>query len=386
MPADRILTTHVGSLARPPELLPHLRAMLAGEPVDQPAYEACLRASVADVVRRQVETGIDIVNDGEFGKSHWYRYAIERFAGVESRPAPEGAGQTYFGGADRARFPEFYAEYDKDVPRSRREWAAVGPVTYIGQAALARDIANLRAALGASPAHDAFLPVVAPASVSPEFRNEHYATEHDYVFALAEALRCEYQAITDAGFIVQIDDAWITAMFDRMVPPGTVADYRRWANLCIDALNHALRGLPKHRTRYHICWGSWNGPHTADIPLRDIVDLLLRIEVGGYSIEAANPRHEHEWRVWESVTLPEDRVLLPGVISHATNIVEHPELVAERLMRFADLVGRERVIASSDCGFAQGALYQRVHPSIMWAKLRAMVEGAEIATQRLWNR
>ena len=199
-----------------------------------------------------------------------------------------------------------------------------------------------------------------------------------------EALREEYKAITDAGLIVQIDDAWLPAMYERMVPPGTPDDFRRWAAMCIDALNHALRGIPERLTRYHICWGSWNGPHTADLPLKEFVDLVLRINVGGYSVEGANPRHEHEWRVWEHVKLPQGRTLIPGVISHATNIVEHPELVAERIVRLAKLVGAENLIASTDCGFAQGALYRRVHPSIMWAKLEALVEGARLASEELF--
>jgi 5-methyltetrahydropteroyltriglutamate--homocysteine methyltransferase len=216
--------------------------------------------------------------------------------------------------------------------------------------------------------------------------NTFYPSDEAFVFAIAEALREEYKLITDAGFIVQIDDAWLPAMYERMVPPGTPEDFRRWASMCIDALNHALRGIPPALTRYHICWGSWNGPHTADLPLKTFVDLLLKINVGGYSVEGANPRHEHEWRVWETVKLPEGRSLIPGVISHATNIVEHPELVAERIVRLARLVGRENVIASTDCGFAQGALYRRVHPSIMWAKLEALVEGAKLASDELWRR
>ena len=220
--------------------------------------------------------------------------------------------------------------------------------------------------------------------MAPELKDAFYGDEEKFIYALAEALREEYKAITDAGLTVQIDDAWLPAMYERMVPPGTPEDFRRWATMCIDALNHALRGIPERLTRYHICWGSWNGPHTADLPLKEFVDLILRINVGGYSVEGANPRHEHEWRVWEHVKLPEGRKLIPGVISHATNIVEHPELVAERVVRLAKLVGPENVIASTDCGFAQGALYRRVHPSIMWAKLEALVEGARLASDELF--
>ena len=328
MGADRILTTHVGSLIRPPELVSYLMPLLQGQSYDEAGYQRCLAASVTEVVRQQAEIGLDIISDGEFGKTHWYRYAIERFSGVESRPV--GPNQTYFVGKDRERFREFYAEYDKDIPRARLEWAVTRAVTYCGLPALNRDIANFKAALSEVKVVSGFLPVVAPASVMPELKNELYGSEEEFAFALAEALRKEYKAITDAGLIVQIDDAWLPAMYERLVPPGTPEDYRRWATMCIEALNHALRGIPEHLTRYHICWGSWNGPHTADLPLKDFVDLLLRIKVGGFSVEGANPRHEHEWRVWEHVKLPEGRTLIPGVISHATNIVEHPELVAER--------------------------------------------------------
>ena len=384
MAADRILTTHVGSLIRPPELVAYLKPLLESRPYDEAAFEKCLRSSVADVVRQQAAIGIDLISDGEFGKTHWYRYVIERFSGIQSRPV--GPGQTYFIGKDRERFREFYAEYDKGIPRASLEWAVTSALSYSGAAALRRDIDNFKAGLAKVNVVGGFLPVVAPASVMPELKNEFYASPEEFAFGLAEALHAEYKAITDAGFIVQIDDAWLPAMYERLVPPGTSADYRRWASICIDALNHALRGIPEQLTRYHICWGSWNGPHTADLPLKEFVDLLLRINVGGYSVEGANPRHEHEWRVWEEVKLPAGRTLIPGVISHATNIVEHPELVAERIVRLARLVGREHVIASTDCGFAQGALYQRVHPSIMWAKLEALVEGARLASAELFGR
>ncbi len=383
MTAPLILTTHVGSLIRPPALAEHMRHVLAGERVDHATYQQCLRESVAEVVKQQSAIGLDIVNDGEYGKSHWYRYVLDRFDGFEARPTTPGAQQTYFGGRDRARFPEFYAEYDKTLPRATMEWAATGPVRYKGQEVVARDIDNLKAALRGVKHAGAFLPVVAPASLLPELKNAYYKTEEEYAFAIADALRVEYLAIVAAGFTLQVDDAWLPGMYDRIVPPGTDADYRRWATMCIDALNHALRDIPEEKTRYHICWGSWNGPHTADLPLEDFVDLMLRIKVGAYSVEGANPRHEHEWRVWESVKLPEGRKLLPGVISHATNIVEHPKLVCERLVRLAKVLGPENVIGSSDCGFAQGALYQRVHPSIQWAKLQSLVEGAALASKQL---
>jgi 5-methyltetrahydropteroyltriglutamate--homocysteine methyltransferase len=227
---------------------------------------------------------------------------------------------------------------------------------------------------------------VAPASALPGAKNEHYPDERSYLFALADALHEEYKAIVDAGLYVQIDDAFLPYMYERLVPPRTLAEYKSWAQVRIDALNHALRGIPEERSRYHICWGSWNGPHAFDVPLKDIVDLLLQVKVGAYSVEQANPRHEHEWAVWQTVKLPPGKKLIPGVISHATNIVEHPELVAQRLVRLARIVGRENVLGGTDCGFAQSPFAQRVHPSIMWAKLRSLSEGARLATAELWGK
>jgi 5-methyltetrahydropteroyltriglutamate--homocysteine methyltransferase len=381
-----ILTTHVGSLIRPPDLVALLRAKDDGEPVDDAAFTACLRRSVADVVRRQAETGIDIVSDGEFGKSvSWSRYVRERLAGFEEKASagPQaGEGEAVFPGTDKSLFGEFYAEYDKTqgLTGSLSNWVCTGPVRYVGQDALRRDIEHLTSAAEGLGVTGAFLPVVAPASVVPVRRDEFYATEEEFVFAVADALNTEYRTIVDAGLIVQIDDAYLPTMYDTMGSPEDMRAYRAWAELRIEALNRALEGIPEERSRYHVCWGSWNAPHVGDVALRDIADLILRVRVGGYSIEQANPRHEHEWRVWEDVRLPEGRTLLPGVISHVTNVVEHPELVAERLTRLAALVGPENVIASTDCGFAQGPFVRRVHPSIMWAKLAALVEGARIAS------
>jgi 5-methyltetrahydropteroyltriglutamate--homocysteine methyltransferase len=244
----------------------------------------------------------------------------------------------------------------------------------------------LKAALAGLPVGGVFMSAVAPCSVAPDRKDEYYKNDEDYLFAVADAVREEYRAIVDAGFILQVDDAYLALTYETMVPPGTLQEYRSWAELRVAALNHALRGIPAERTRYHVCWGSWNGPHVSDVPLKDIVDLILRVSVGGYALEMANPRHEHEWRVWESVKLPAGRILLPGLISHSTNVVEHPELVAERITRLAKLVGRENVIASTDCGFAQGPFVRRVHPSIMWAKLGALVEGARLASRELWGK
>jgi 5-methyltetrahydropteroyltriglutamate--homocysteine methyltransferase len=382
----RILTTHVGSLIRPPALIEFLRAQQERKPVDEAAFAACLTSSVAEVVRQQAEAGVDVVSDGEFGKTiSWSQYALERLSGFERRPMKAGANP-FARGADRTRFAEFYAELDaRDAPATQSEAACIGPIAYIGQAALQRDIDNLKAALAKSPAVEAFLPVAAPASVIPDRKNEYYASEDDCLQAIAEAMRTEYRMIVDAGFLVQLDDARTAVTFDRMVPPASFADYRDWVARYVEVVNHALEGIPEDRVRYHVCWGSWPGPHTTDVPLRDIVDLILKMRVGAFVIEGANPRHEHEWKVWQSVKLPAGKVLIPGVISHATNIVEHPELVCERIVRLAKLVGRENVIAGTDCGFAQSPMYRRVHPSIMWAKLEALAAGAQLASMELWG-
>lgn len=362
-----------------------MRAIIAGEPYDERAFEARLRRSVADIVAKQVELGIDIVSDGEFGKTSWARYALDRLSGLEARPRTRPPLQHR--SVDRQRFSDYYAEYDKTVRSTGPsvEWVVTGPVQYKGQRELARDIDNLNSALRSSGGSRGFLPVVAPASVLPDAEDKFYGSEEESLAAVANALRTEYRLIAHSGLVVQVDDAWLTGMYDRMVPPATLADYRKWAESRIEALNYALEDIPEEQTRYHICWGSWNGPHTSDVPLKDIVDLVLRVRVGAYSFEAGNVRHEHEWRIWKDVKLPAGRRLLPGVVSHATNVVEHPELVAERLIRLANIVGRDNVVASTDCGFAQGALYTRVHPSIVWAKLDALVKGARLATKGLWS-
>jgi 5-methyltetrahydropteroyltriglutamate--homocysteine methyltransferase len=392
-PAGRILTTHVGSLVRPDDLLEFLRKQQDGEAYDAAAFQECLERSVANVVRKQAEVGIDIVSDGEYGKTiSWSRYILDRLSGFEERHDATPGFRRAVAGKDRRDFPEFYEEYEANFgfvglgkAFKTGTWVVNGPIKYTGQAAIQRDIADLKRAIAGVNVANAFLPVVAPASVVPARKDEHYQSEEEALFAIAAALREEYKAIVDAGLICQIDDAFLASTYDVMVPPQTLEDYRKWAAVRVEALNHALKGIPEDRTRYHLCWGSWNAPHTTDVPLKDIVDLVLRVKVGGYSLEMANPRHEHEWRVWETVKLPEGKTLLPGLVSHATNIVEHPELVAERIVRLAGLVGRDNVIASTDCGFAQGPFARRVHPSIMWAKLGALAEGARIATRELWK-
>jgi len=383
---DRILTTHVGSLIRPPALQDFLRARQAGQSGDPAAYEACLTQSVAEIVRQQAEAGVDVVSDGEFGKAiSWSQYALERLSGFERRPI-KGDANPFKRGADRERFAAFYAELDAhDGVSTTAESVCVGPVKYTGQRELQRDIDNFKAALAGVNVAEAFLPVAAPASVIPDRRNEFYKDDEELAWAIAEAMRAEYRMIVDAGFLVQLDDARNAVTYDRMVPPASFADYRRWLERQVEIINHAIEGIPQERIRYHVCWGSWPGPHTTDVPLKDIVDLILKVKVGAYVIEGANPRHEHEWSVWKEAKLGAGQVLIPGVISHATNVVEHPELVAERIVRLAKLVGRENVIAGTDCGFAQGPFHRRVHPSIMWAKLDALAQGARLASRELWG-
>jgi 5-methyltetrahydropteroyltriglutamate--homocysteine methyltransferase len=383
--ADRILTTHVGSLIRPQALQDFLRAEQAGQAIDRQAYAACLAESVAEVVRRQAQVGIDVVSDGEFGKTiSWSQYALERLSGFERRPFAPGTNP-FTRGADRQRFADFYAELDaRDGTATTMDSVCVGPVSYVGQAELQRDIENFKAALAKVDVAEGFLPVAAPASVIPDRKNEYYGSDEELLQAIAEAMRTEYRAIVDAGLLLQLDDARLAVTYDRMVPPASFAEYRKWVARHVEVLNHAIEGIPEEKIRYHVCWGSWPGPHTTDVPLKDIVDLILAVRAGAYLIEGANPRHEHEWKVWEEVRLPAGRILVPGVISHATNIVEHPELVAQRLVRLARLVGRENLIAGTDCGFAQSPFHRRVHPSIMWAKLEALVEGARLASRALW--
>jgi 5-methyltetrahydropteroyltriglutamate--homocysteine methyltransferase len=387
-----IRSTHVGSLIRPPEVLAFQARLERGEQVDQAAYEETLRTSVADVVRRQVEAGIDVVSDGEFGKASWISYLYERLGGVEARPLPTD-GTMMPPSRDRQAFPGTYAQDDAAVARQVAHggedasppmpsvWAVTGPLRY-DRTAVDRDIANLRDALGGLEA-EGFLPVVAPASTY-WLRNEHYASEEEFVFALADALAVEYRAIVDAGFLLQVDDAVLMHEMDSILAEGgSIEDYRKWAQLRVDALNHALQGIPEEKVRYHVCWGSWHGPHAFDPPLAEVVDLVLQVNAGFYAMEQANPRHEHEWRVWEEVTLPEGRKLIPGVVTHHTTIVEHPDLVADRLVRLAQVVGAENVLAGTDCGFAQTAFLQRVHPEVQWAKLQALAEGARRASAAL---
>jgi len=383
---DRILTTHVGSLIRPDDLLTYIKPLQAGQPYDEAGYADCLKSSVAGIVAEQKAAGIDIPSDGEFGKSiSWSQYALERLSGFEKREMPTDEN-TFAQGADRERFAEFYEELDgKQKFATINQAVCVGPIEYTGIADVERDVVNMKAAIDQAGITEGFLPVAAPSSVIPDRINEFYATEDDCLEAIGNAMKVEYNAIVDSGLLLQLDDARATVTYDRMVPPGTFEEYRKWVGKHVEVLNFALEGIPAEKIRYHVCWGSWPGPHTTDVALKDIVDLILQVNAGAYVIEGANARHEHEWKVWGDAGLPDDKVLIHGVISHTTNVVEHPELVAERIVRIANLIGRERVIAGTDCGFAQGPFYRRVHPSVMWAKFDALVEGAKIASDELWG-
>lgn len=377
---NRILTTHVGSIIRKKELLD--AAHDASTPDKMLHYERTLEASVAEIVKKQVEVGIDVVNDGEYGKSSWANYALGRLSGFEQRPGK--MHPALWLGRDRIRFAEFMkAEFPRGVTGTPED-ACVGKIEYHDRRPIERDLANLAKAVKAANPTDSFFTAVAPASVGYDAVNEHYNSERDYVFAIAEALRQEYLAIHQAGFVLQVDDAVLANMYDEFVQESP-EKYRKWAELRVEALQHALAGIPADRIRYHICFGSWHVPHVADAPLEKIVDLVLQVPAGAYSIEAGNVRHEHEWRVWEKTKLPKDKILIPGVVTHHTTVVEHPQLVADRIVRFAKIIGRENVIAGTDCGFAQQEGIARTHPQVMWAKFESLVEGARIASKELWG-
>jgi 5-methyltetrahydropteroyltriglutamate--homocysteine methyltransferase len=376
----RILTTHVGSIVRP-QRLREITPTAGDSPENKKRYEAVLRESVAEAVKMQAQAGIDIVNDGEFGKSSWANYILERTTGFAHRPNDVRPIQWL--GRDLERFPEVMATEFPTMKDGMPTEACVGPISYGDHASIDRDIRNLKDALKSVKVEEAFLPVVAPASAVFNGINEYYPTEKEYVYALAEALREEYRAIYEAGIIVQIDDAVLANMYDHYVQQSP-EKYRQWASLRIEALNHALQGIPEDRVRYHVCFGSWHVPHLADAPLDEIAGFILSVRAGAYSIEAANPRHEHEWRVWEGKKLPAGKILIPGVITHHTITVEHPRLIADRIVRFARLVGRENVIAGSDCGFAQAQYIERAAVSVMWAKFASLAEGARIASAELW--
>jgi len=376
----RIRTTHVGSLPRPHDLLDQMKARLAGEPYDHERYESRVRRAVAESVRRQVDCGIDIVADGEQSKPGFFTYVKERLAGFVPRPGKK----VPFFDAERQAFPEYYQEYFARAMTGGSiapvvPMVCTGPVKYIGEQALRGDIDNLKAAMAASGAKAAFMPSVAPSGAGT---NEYYKSDEEFFFAVADAMRQEYKAIVDAGFYLQIDDPFLTDNFSD--PALDDRQHRRVAEIHVAAINHALRGIPAEKVRFHTCYGINEGPRVHDPALGVVAPYLLQVNAGAYSFEAANARHEHEYHYWESANLPDDKVLMPGVITHASNIVEHPELIAERLARFARIVGPERVIASADCGFSSQATYKpEVHPTVMWAKFQAMAEGARLAAKLL---
>jgi 5-methyltetrahydropteroyltriglutamate--homocysteine methyltransferase len=377
----RILTTHVGSLVRPPDLL-QARAALKEKPQEEKKYLDLLKTSTAEVVKQQAEVGIDIVNDGEWGKSSWANYVLDRLTGFE--PRPDRVFEAVWLGRDRFRFSDFMKS---EFPRGAHGvpgHVCTGPIQYKGYDSIRRNIRDLKAALNGANVLEGFLTAVAPASTGYDAENEFYNSEHDYVFAIAEALREEYLEIYNAGLLLQVDDAVLANMYDELSQDDPKR-YYEWAELRVAALNHALRGIPQNRIRYHICFGSWHVPHVCDAPLEAIAGLMLKVHAGAYSIEAANVRHEHEWHVWEKVRLPQDKILIPGVVTHHTTTVEHPRLVANRLIQFSNVIGRENVIGSTDCGFAQLEGIQRVHPQVMWAKLESLAEGARIASKELWG-
>lgn len=378
---DRILTSHVGALPTPKGLWQDGR-------VD----EAVLRRAVAEVVQRQADCGVDIVNEGELTKGgNWVDFVNARLTGFVPRP-PGASVKLLMESVDWIEFADFYRdamqggtlfEQTRTAQDQLRtmDWGCNGEVQYKGQAALQRELDCLKAALGSRPPSDAFLTSTAPASLEPGRENSYYATQEEFVYALAEAIRVEYEAIVAAGFLLQVDDAWLPALWDRIGVKMGLDAYKRYCRVRVEALNHALRNIPAEKVRYHLCWGSWHGPHAHDIPLQDMVDLLLSVKAQTYLFEAANARHEHEYTVWKDVKLPDDKILAPGVVTHSTPLIEHPELVAMRIRRFTDIVGRERVIASTDCG-----LGLRCHPQIVWAKLKALSQGAALASQRLWGK
>ncbi len=379
---ERILTTHVGSLPRPPDILDAIEAEQQGRPVDETAQAARLRSAVKAVVRQQIETGIDIIDDGELGKASFVSYVNERLGGFElDRDSPR---QNPWAQSREARsFPEFYAA-SPGAARPHR-MACTAPVAYRGLARLQADIDNLKQALSGASVIDAFLPAISPASAADWLRNRYYRSDEEYLFAIAEALREEYEAIVRAGFLLQIDDPQLVTYWTK-TPELTLPQWRKWADMRVEALNHALRNIPAEKIRHHTCYGINMGPRVHDLELKDVVDVILKIRAGAYSFEAANPRHEHEWTVWERVKLPEGKSLIPGMITHSTVLVEHPQLVAQRIARFAGLVGRENVIAGADCGFATFAFSKEIQPRIVWAKLASLVEGARLATNELWAR
>jgi 5-methyltetrahydropteroyltriglutamate--homocysteine methyltransferase len=372
---DRILTTHVGSLPRPPDLLEMAGAKGA-------AYETRLKGAVSDIVKKQAELGVDVIDDGEFSKPSFVTYINERLAGFET--AVGGVTNQWMKSREALAFPEYYNTPTTGGPVRPPNMICTGPISYKGHDLVQRDIANFKAALGNVKVEEAFMPAISPSNVEDRHENRYYKTQEEFLFAIADALAVEYKAIVDAGFLIQIDDPRLVSYY-ALKPEVSVADCQKWAKPRIAAVNHALRDIPTEKIRFHTCYSINMGPRIHDMQLKDCIDMILGIRAGAYSFEAANPRHDHEWKEWKSAKLPEGSILIPGVITHSTVLVEHPELVAERLGRFASVVGRENVIAGTDCGFSSFAGSKEVHPSIVWAKFKALTEGAAIASKQLWG-
>jgi 5-methyltetrahydropteroyltriglutamate--homocysteine methyltransferase len=380
--SDRIITTHVGSLARPHDLLEIMREKEHGRPYDSGAFDERVRAAVGDVVRRQAEVGLDVVSDGEQGKVNFVTYVAERLDGFESVPGRSSMAPSWQ--RELEMFPEYYQEYFKKYSSAAapmQVMVCTGPVRYRGHAAVGKDIENLKAALEHVQVEEAFMPATSPRGFGG---NRYYPTDEEYRCAVADAMREEYQAIVAAGLIVQVDDPGLTEILSD--DPATTLEQRRAeASAHVEVVNHALRGIPPEKVRFHTCYGLNHGPRLHDVPLAEVVDLMLEVNAGAYSFEVANPRHQHEWRIWETVKLPEGKILIPGFLSHATNFVEHPRLIADGIVTYAGLVGRENVIAGADCGFSSRATFApEVHPSVVWAKFQALSEGARLATEQLW--
>jgi 5-methyltetrahydropteroyltriglutamate--homocysteine methyltransferase len=383
---DRILTTHIGSLPRPAELAPLIQARAAGSPVDAQDIDRRVRAAVDAIVKRQADIGIDIVADGEMGKPSFVTYVNERLTGFVSE---EGERPSLWASSrEHASFPEYYQAVARtqSIGLRRRQLRTVcrGPIAYKGEKLLQDDLSNLKLALRGVKAVEAFVPAIAPSNVEVTQPNEHYPNERAYLYALADAMRTEYRAIIDAGFLLQIDDPFLVTYYITR-PDLSLAQIRKWAELRVEALNHAIAGLPAERIRFHTCYGINFGPRVHDMQLKDIGDIILKVKAGAYSFEAANPRHDHEWADWAKLKLRPGTILIPGVITQSSVLVEHPELIAQRIVRYAGVVGRDNVIAGADCGFASFAGSDEIHESIVWAKLAAMVEGARIASRQLWG-
>ena len=379
---SRILTTHVGSLPRPADLLEMMDAREKGAAPDPNAYEQRLRAAVSEIVNKQVELGIDVIDDGEYSKPSFVTYINQRLGGFETDTSGSITNQ-WSQSREALAFPEYYNSPANAGPPRPPNMVCTGPITYKGHDLVKRDIENFKAALGGAKPEEAFMPAISPSNVEDRHKNAYYKTQEEFLFAIADALAEEYKAIVAAGFLIQVDDPRLVSYY-TLKPGVSVADCQKWAGPRIAAVNHALRDIPTEKIRFHTCYSINMGPRIHDMELKDIVDIILKIRAGAYSFEAANPRHEHEWKVWRDVKL-DGKILIPGVISHSTVLVEHPEMVADRILRFADIVGRENVIAGSDCGFATFAGSKEIHPSIVWAKLKSLSEGAALATKRLWS-